>query len=658
MMGSLYAGVSGLRNHQIKMNVIGNNIANVNTVGFKAGRTTFQEALVQTVKGAGRPSAVSGGTNPVQLGLGVTVATIDNIFKQGGLELTGQITDLAIQGSGFFVLSDGSGKFYTRAGSFGFDADSSLVDPSTGLYVQGRMANADGEIPASATVGNITLPFGQQDPARQTTIITLGNNINVTATEADALLISAGTTGIDAVQGKAVNGAGGTHVLTITGAQATQSTFTGSNVADDGTGNPGAILTGAETLTSLGVDDITTIPFALAVDGGLAQEITGLTLDSTINDLINAINQIDGIYAELDGGQVKLTRTKAGSGGVYNIVTSASSLTVDINGVATGGNIAGVVFGIADGTTQAINNGTASSLACSDVFTASDGTVSAAKALDIVINDEDGLAYEITGLGEGGVTVKNTAGPLAAGVCTIETEDTTHAMSVTVYDSQGGNHTLTLNFIKTATHNVWRWEAEFAGNEILQSGTEGVVTFNSDGSLLSFEYAGTGDALVFDPNNGSEVMSIEMDAGTIGNFDGLTGFSSAHTASILQQNGYGLGILDNIEIDKAGNINGIFTNGISRVLAQIILADFNNHSGLLKAGRSLYTTSANSGEAIEGIAGETISGIISAGALESSSVDIAEEFTGMITAQRGFQANARVITTSDNMLDELVNLKR
>ena len=114
MMASLFAGVSGLKNHQVKMNVIGNNIANVNTIGFKAGRVNFQEALVQTTKGAGRPSSILGGTNPQQLGLGMQVGTIDNLFLQGGLETTGQITDLAIQGAGFFILSDGNNNtFFT-----------------------------------------------------------------------------------------------------------------------------------------------------------------------------------------------------------------------------------------------------------------------------------------------------------------------------------------------------------------------------------------------------------------------------------------------------------------------------------------------------------------------------------------------------------------
>ena len=117
-------------------------------------------------------------------------------------------------------------------------------------------------------------------------------------------------------------------------------------------------------------------------------------------------------------------------------------------------------------------------------------------------------------------------------------------------------------------------------------------------------------------------------------------------------------VLEKIAIDKAGNISGIFSNGVTRVLAQVTLADFFNQSGLRKAGKSQYQEGAISGSAVEGIAGETISGQIFSGALETSAVDIAQEFTNMITAQRGFQSNARIITTSDQMLDELVNIKR
>jgi len=553
------------------------------------------------------------------------------------------------------VLSDNTGQYFTRAGSFGFDANSNLVDPSTGLFVQGRMADADGNIPSTATVGNITMPFGQQDPAQPTSSITLGNNLNSVATESNAHLISAGATGITTVSNTpTVDGAGGTHTLTITGSQATNSTWAGTNVGNNASGTPGTILTGNMTLASLGVTDVT--GFTISRDGGLQSDIVSVaSVNSTVNDLINAINQISGVKAELVGGEIQLTRTKAGAD--YNIELSVSQLSVDPLGLNTTGNISGVIFGIADGTTQLIDNGTDHSFVCNDLFDPTSGEIQPPISLDIVTDENTGLAIGVEGLGGGGVEIEALNG-LQAGTAIIETDDTTHAMSTTVYDSQGGKHTLTIEFLKSVEKNEWTWSASFLGNEVITGGGSGTVEFNPDGSLFSFDYIGGATSLTFDPNNGADVVDVVIDAGTPGQYDGLTGFASAHTASVLNQNGHGLGILDKISFDQSGNIFGIFTNGVSRVLAQIVLADFNNNAGLIKAGQSLYQTSANSGEPIVGVAGETISGKISSGALESSSVDIATEFTNMIISQRGYQANARIITTSDQMLEELVNLKR
>jgi flagellar hook protein FlgE len=215
-----------------------------------------------------------------------------------------------------------------------------------------------------------------------------------------------------------------------------------------------------------------------------------------------------------------------------------------------------------------------------------------------------------------------------------------------------------LTFTKQVDDNTWNWEAELAGGEQTLYGNTGNVIFNGDGSISAFNFDGGATSFGFDPKTGADLMDIAIDAGTSGEFDGLTQFASNYTASIITQNGYTLGILDKIAIDPAGQIVGIFTNGVSRTLAQIALADFSNEQGLLKSGESLYQISANSGEGVLGVAGETISATISSGALEASNVDLSQEFTGMIIAQRGFQANARVITTSDSMLDELVNLKR
>jgi flagellar hook protein FlgE len=271
------------------------------------------------------------------------------------------------------------------------------------------------------------------------------------------------------------------------------------------------------------------------------------------------------------------------------------------------------------------------------------------------------LVVGLSGLGGGGVEIKTDSAGLSAtngNSLIIDTADTLHAASINVFDSQGGKHTLTIEFFKSIVPNRWEWTASTLGVEEVTAGQYGYVSFNRDGSLNSFEYFGGADSIVIDPRNGADQLDIRVDAGSISSFDGLTGFSGHHTASIINQDGYGLGLLDKIAIDESGNISGIFTNGVTRILAQIILADFNNQAGLVKAGRSLFQESPNSGDAIEGVAGATISGRITSGALESSAVDIAQEFTGMITAQRGFQANARIITTSDQMLDELVNYKR
>lgn len=666
MMASLFAGVSGLKNHQVKMNVIGNNIANVNTIGFKAGRVNFQEALVQTTKGAGRPSSILGGTNPQQLGLGMQVGTIDNLFLQGGLETTGQITDLAIQGAGFFILSDGNNNtFFTRAGAFGFDAQSNMVDPATGLFVQGKMADDTGVIPSLATTGNITLPFGQQDPAKPTEIIRMANNINVTATDSESTLNSAGNSSVSEVSGTAINGVGGQHVITITGTQAVNATFSGTTVGnkDDGTDTVVAGLGPTMTLGGLGVtifDD-----FGLTVDGATTQMVSGLTATSTVQDLINGINQISGVAAELVGGEIRLTRTKAGDNLNYFFQnTVAGQITLHANGGATAGNMAGVIFGL-NGTTFASAGGAAATFVAADVFTPTRGFGAASgpvtSSLGLVFDDRTGLVVGLSDLGGGGVEIKtDSSGLTATGGqdLIIDTADTLHAASINVFDSQGGKHTLTIEFFKSIVANRWEWTASTLGVEDITAGKFGYVSFNNDGSLNTFDYFGGASAITIDPRNGSELMDIRINAGSISSFDGLTGFSGHHTASIINQDGYGLGLLEKIAIDDSGNISGIFSNGVTRVLAQIMLADFNNQAGLRKAGRSLYQESPNSGDAIEGIAGTTISGIITSGALESSAVDIAQEFTSMITAQRGFQANARIITTSDQMLDELVNLKR
>ena len=182
MMRSLYAGVSGLQNHQVRMDVIGNNISNVNTTGFKKGRVNFHDMISQTLQGAARPNERVGGVNPKQVGLGMTVASIDRIFTQGSLQTTGNQTDLAISGDGFFVMSEGDKNYFTRAGTFGLDKDGKMVNPGNGLKVQGWMAKTDGrgevKVNSSDTPEDIIVPIFSKINAKETSLVRYKCNLD------------------------------------------------------------------------------------------------------------------------------------------------------------------------------------------------------------------------------------------------------------------------------------------------------------------------------------------------------------------------------------------------------------------------------------------------------------------------------------------------
>ena len=640
MLGSLYTSVSGLKGHQTALNVSGNNISNINSIGFKGGRVTFSETLVQTIRAASRPQDGLGGVSPLQLGLGMGVGSIDNILSQGVLQNTGVATDLGINGEGFFILSDGECEYYTRVGAFGYDGEGRLVNPANGLIVQGRVADGNGVISPGSAIQGIELPFGRKVPAKATAEIEFGCNLDVSATSSSATLISAGTTGITSVYGMAVNGAGGTHEITITGDNATASSLAGANLTV-----PGA-LDGSETLASLGVTDVA--DFTLSVDGADAIAITGLTTSSTITDLINVINStVTGVTASLSGGEVVLTRDYAGDGTIYNITTS--------DGVA--GNISRQVFGAAVGSAFVVDTGTASTLVATDVFTPTGKPAMGAVSLTLVTNETTGLVTGISDLGGGGVGVDANDG-LVAGTATIETAETEHYSSSIVYDTLGVEHNLTVRFSKSANAGEWYWDASLDGSEQIKGGQSGTVSFNEDGSLSSFMYDGGSTTFTFSPANGAEEVRVAFDAGTPGSFDGITQFSSPFSTSAKAQDGYGMGALTDVSIDSAGVITGFFSNGVSKPIAQIILAKFNNPAGLEKVGDGLYIGSSNSGQAMRGEPGKIVNASISGGALEMSNVDLSEEFVSMVVAQRGFQANARVLTASDEMLTELVNMTR
>lgn len=400
MLRSLFSGISGLRSHQTMLDVTGNNIANVNTTGFKASQIQFQDTLSQMLNAASGPQDGVGGQNPAQVGLGVQVAGITTNFTQGASQLTGRSTDMMISGDGFFVVRQGTQQYYTRAGSFDFDSTGQMVLPGDGAMVQGWAADANGVIDTSRPVGDIKVGVGTVMPAKATTRTPFSGNL-----QADAAV------------------------------------------------------------------------------------------------------------------------------------------------------------------------------------------------------------------------------------------DKTKTVSVKAYDALGNAREVELSFTKTATG--WTMHAT--------DGTESLPADPADPPIaITFDAAGQ-------PTFAETTFTL---SGVTVDLTGITGLAGVDTIAADKQDGYAAGILESFTLGSDGTINGAFSNGLKQDLGRIAMASFTNPSGLSKAGGSLFTTTVNSGDPQIGSAGTGGRGTMSSGTLEMSNVDLSTEFTQLIIAQRGFQANSRVITTSDEVLQELVNLKR
>jgi flagellar hook-basal body protein len=226
-----------------------------------------------------------------------------------------------------------------------------------------------------------------------------------------------------------------------------------------------------------------------------------------------------------------------------------------------------------------------------------------------------------------------------------------------VYDDGGTAHTLTITFTHTGRNGEWEWSASFPGNEIIEPGTgKGRVFFGLDNTVSSWLYDGGGSQLIVNPRNGSGTMRITLDPGK--DSKGLTQYDADATVAFRGQNGYPSGALVEVSINAFGLVEGRFSNGTARAIGQIMVVDFANPGGLIDLADCIFTTSANSGDPVWGRPKTQSSSELKPGALEMSNVDLGMEFTNMITTQRGYQANSRIVTVSDSMLEELVNLKR
>lgn len=706
MVRSLYSGISGLRNHQVSMDVIGNNIANVNTTGYKTGRVTFEESMAQLLRGSSRPPGNAGGTNPIQIGLGMSVGSIDTILTQGNLQSTGQITDLAIEGRSYFVYSNGQGNFYSRNGALQFDSTGRLVSPTNGFVLQGMMAADDGSYPPGSRIQDIRVPFGSKAPAQESTEVQYSSNLD---SDSEALGSIVHTNRFLAIT---TDGTGGTTNDLLTnlydengshlGIQVDDVlTFSALNTATNTTESVTLTVTETSTITDLMTSIQNLLTTINPVNAGAVSydNTTGavnITPGAVVNQLQVTSNRpiSDALVSSAFTWGPAIPTTGVDSGALRSPAdeTDLLSALYDANGNALGlenGDVISINGGVGGDSVDTLNLAYTGATTMADLLGAiqqafnlppTDGTLqqNPSVAIDsasggdarvpdgaIIVRGRPGEAFALENIS---ISASNadpaTPAPtrFISNVVNTQIQNARdvgqHSTSITVYDDSGDAHIMTTTFTHSGTPGEWLWEITMEGGEMVLGGNTGRITFGQDGSPGSFTFDDGSTAFRFDPMNGSNVVDLDLNVGSPGSFEGITQFRSPSTTAAKFQDGYPMGKLEEISVDEYGEIQGLYSNGVTKSIAKIFVADFNNPAGLFRKGDSMYAVSNNSGEAVMQQPGVGTSSKIKPGALEMSNVELATEFTSMITTQRGYQANARVITTSDSLLQELVQLVR
>lgn len=580
LTSTLYTGLSGMTVNQQKLNVIGNNIANVNTVAFKSSRALFKPQFYITDSAGSAPSGTYGGVNPSQRGLGAQVATIQKNFSAGSPEATGINTDLAIQGDGFFIV-DGGEKQYTRDGSFHRNEDNFLVS-SKGEYVLGYGVDKDFNV-IPGELQKLEIPVNNLTIAEATTTVQFRGNLN----------------------------AGG-------------DVSTGASVLESGPllDDAGAAPSGSTPLVSLrNADDLAT---PLFVDGStltLAAKRGGSNLpESTFTiDSATTVDQLNEFFQQGLG-----------------IDTSA-----DVIASAPAGFTPGVGLATATATGDP-----AGSLRLS--ITGNAGTING-------LNLSGALK---TSAGGAPLTFDEVSEPVGEGFHTL----------VTVYDSLGIPVNLEVNLsLEDKTDNggtTWRFYA-FSGDDTNTGEFTPGATPADDGTILGSGTVEFDQNGVFIRANNDTVNILRADLGPESplpirlDMTSLTSLrDTKQDVTPEAQDGFATGSLKGFSIQANGNIDGAFDNGLTRTLGRVALAHFDNPEGLIDQGSNNYSTSGSSGEAVISTPGEFSTGVILAGQLEQSNVDLSKEFIDMIVTTTGFSAASRVITTSNRLLDELLQTSR
>ena len=582
LTSTLFTGLSGLDVNQTKLNVVGNNIANVNTVAYKSSRALFKPQFYISEGGGTAPDGDFGGTNPNQRGLGAQVASIQKDFTQGAIEPTGKNTDLAIDGEGFFVVQDGGGQQFTRDGSFGLNAANQLVTTG-GQFVQGYQVDANFNV-VPGRLGNVTIPLGALTSAKATENAYFKGNLNAAGDVASGASILMSQP-LEVVGGGGL-AADGSDLLTNVGASAGAATTAAFSVG--------------QVLTFQGQKGERDVPESTFV----------VTATNTVSSLMNFFQTGLGVFPEGNG-----TAQVPDDG---NPATPVPGWSIDRNPTDPLGTTRLTLTGnLGEANKLSIPAGGFFDNSGVTPLTFSDGTNSAGIASDAA-----------------GESVRT---------------------SMVAYDSLGNAITVNVTAVFESSSdagNVWRFYAESPDDTdpsgILDTGT---MTFDDSGKLIT----STNTSIRVDRNNtgSSTPLSFDLD------FSDMTSLASAKSELLMtRQDGNAMGTLNDFSIGEDGKITGSFTNGQTRTLGQVAVATFTNPSGLADEGGNMYKTGTNSGEPVIAAPLTLGSGGVRSGALEQSNVDLSEEFINMIVASTGFSAASRVITTSDQLITELLNSSR
>ena len=642
--------LGGLRASSVDLEVTGNNIANASTVGFKRSRTEFGDVYSNSFFGGGDTA----------IGDGVSVQKVRQIFSQGNVSFTDSNLDLAITGSGFFVLSDQGEAKYSRAGQFSVDKDGFMVN-NTGMRVQGFQANESGSV--SGVLGDLVVDASELPPVR-TTNVTAAFNLNSaedvltqsgTTIDADGTsvgVVQAGTQNGYPSQTINVNSANGTTTQIVTAANATAGSIASQfSLLDDvtATSSTSASISAASYANNSGAMSISV--------NGIRFQPTGATTALQLADLGTAINA-----SALVG------------------VTAVTDTNGDLRIIQDQG--ADLIFGFAGGATDTFEVlgddpiPTAITLGNAQPQASVGGRVSIVLDEGASLTNGSATTPLITTF-TGQPFINNSFSPT-------DPSSYNHATSTTIFDSLGNSHVMTSYFVKQQSSvtgtNTWQMHVQIGNEDVGDPliGTEPSratfnLVFNEDGSLNDVL---SDDILISNwdpldasgvPNGAARPLNV-VDGGTLpvpnpptsSNFEvdisALTQFGSPFAVNDLSQNGFTTGRLVGLDVDESGVLLSRFSNGQSLILGQVALANFNDVGGLSPDGDTSWVQSFASGDPIVGAPGTASLGLLTSSAVEASNVDLSNELVNLIIAQRNYQANSKTIETANTVQQTILNI--